>query len=72
MRWDCGGGWSASLFKWRKLGIKPSHDLSSVKMASEGHRVVVLISGSGKSKTPHVFIIPLIRKDTRNKSSSPD
>jgi len=32
----------------RTPGIKLSHDLSSAKMASEGHRLVVLISGSGE------------------------
>ena len=71
MQWDCRRGWSASV-KRRKLDIKLSHDLSSAKMASEGNRVVVLISGSGKLKASHIFIILLTRKDTRNKSSSSD
>jgi hypothetical protein len=39
-------------------GGKLSHDLSSAKMTSDGHRIAVLISGSGKPITPAV--LPLL------------
>ena len=43
--------------KRKNLGTKLSHDLSFAKMTSEVHRVVVLISGSGKPNN-HAGSIP--------------
>ena len=42
----------------RRTFLKFSHDSSSAKMASEGHGIAVLISGSGKPNAP-TDLLPL-------------
>ena len=49
VEYECGHLWCRSdLRRAENLGIKLSRPLIHKKMGSEGHKVVVLISGSGK------------------------